>query len=151
SADPALIYEPVPGASATMEYGAAAFDRGSMRDDREHAPQPDARVRIAIVGDSLVWSEFVSLADSLPRRVGAALGPRYEVLNFGVTGYDTTQEAAWYEHTVRAFHPQIVVVVHCMNDEMIMSGPFERYATPAEHARKDAQDALFDRVAPVRR
>ena len=38
-----------------------------------------------------------------------------------------------------------------MNDLMIMSGPFERYADDDARARKDAQEALLQRVAPVRR
>lgn len=151
SADAELIYEPTPGAAVEMEYGRAAFSADGMRDDHEHSRTPDARVRVAIVGDSLVWSEFLPLDDSLPRRTEEALGAGFEVLNFGVTGYDTMQEAAWYEHAVRAFHPRVVVVVHCMNDEEIMSGPFETYATAGEREAKHAQYALAARVAPVRR
>ncbi len=95
-----LVYEPTPSSSVEMEYGAAGFDAAGMRDDEEHALAPDpARTRVAIVGDSIVWSEFLPVWDSLPERVEEALGrERYEVLPFGVSGYDTTQEAIWYEH-----------------------------------------------------
>ncbi|HJL18758.1 MAG TPA: GDSL-type esterase/lipase family protein [Sandaracinaceae bacterium LLY-WYZ-13_1] len=148
----ALIYEPVPGASVPMEYGPAAFNEGAMREDREVSPEPPPdTTRVAMIGDSLVWSEFLPVHDSLPRRTEEALGEGWEVLNFGVTGYDTTQEAAWYERAVRPYHPDVVVVVWCMNDMMIMSGPFERFADDEERARKDAQEALMARVAPVRR
>ncbi len=150
SDDPILIYEPVPSSSVPMEYGLAGFDAQSMRDDHEHSETP-AGPRLALIGDSLVWSEFVALEDALGRRTEEALGPRWEVLNFGVTGYDTTQEARWYEHAARPFSPSAVAVVWCMNDMMIMSGPFERYANEEERARKDAQEALLERVAPVRR
>lgn len=151
SADAELVYEPVASSAVQMEYGTAAFDAARIRDDREHAVVHGPLLRVAMVGDSLVWSELVAVGDSLPRRTEEALGGRAEVLNFGVTGYDTAQEARWYETAVRAFHSDVVVVVWCMNDSMIMSGPFERFANARDRARKDAQDALFARVAPVRR
>ena len=152
SENPQLIYEPTPGASVEMEYGTAGFNSAGMRDDREHAREPSpGRRRVAILGDSLVWSEFLPLYDSIPRRAEEALGQDFEVLAFGVTGYDTAQEAAWYEAAVRPFAASVVVVVFCMNDMMIMSGPFERYANDEERARKDAQEALMAREAPVRR
>lgn len=150
SDDPALVYEPVPGASVEMPYGTAGFNRAAMRDDREHTEAPDGRLRVAMLGDSIVWGEEVALGDTLPRAVERALGGRAEVLNFGVTGYDTAQEAVWYGRAVRRFRPAVVVLVYCLNDAMLMSGPYNRFATPEESARKDAQDALWDRLRPVR-
>jgi hypothetical protein len=38
-----------------------------------------------------------------------------------------------------------------MNDMMIMSGPFERFANERDRARKDAQERRIDRTASVRR
>lgn len=152
SADRELIYEPVAGSSIEMEYGLAAFNGQRLREDHEVAALPDAqRTRVAIVGDSLVWSEYLSQRDAIPSRVGEALGPSFEALNAGVTGYDTTQEARWYEVAVRPLHPRVVVLVFCMNDLLIMSGPYGRFADGDELAIKDAQDAMFARVAPVRR
>lgn len=153
SAIEGLVYEPTPSSSVEMEYGAAAFNSAGMRDDEEHALAPDpSRTRVAIVGDSIVWSEFMAHWDSLPERTEEALGrERYEVLPFGVSGYDTTQEAIFYEHAVRPFDPAVVVVVWCMNDFVIMSGPFERFAEGRDREEKDAQDAWLEEVAPVRR
>ncbi len=150
SDDARLIYEPHRGASVLMPYGVAGFNAAGMRDDREHDERGDGRTRVAVVGDSVVWGEEIALADTLPRHIEAASGGRAEVLNFGVSGYDTAQEALWYVRAVRRFRPTVVVVVYCINDVMIMSGPFNRYATPEEMRRKDEQDAFFDRVAPVR-
>ncbi len=151
SANAELIYEPVAGSSVAMEYGHAAFNAGSMRDDIEYSHERGVLPRVAMVGDSIVWSEFVALEKSLPRQVDSELNGQAELLNFGVTGYDTSQEAAWYETHVRQYHPDVVVVVYCMNDTMIMSGPFEHYATQAERARKDEQDSFFARAGPIRR
>lgn len=147
-----LVYEPRRGSSVEMEYGLASFNSAGMRDDREFSERPTERRRVIMIGDSLVWSEFMSHRDSLPQQVERALGPAsYEVLNFGVSGYDTFQEALWYERAASRFHPHTVVVVFCMNDMMIMSGPYNRYADETERRRKEAQDEMFGRVAPVRR
>lgn len=122
-----------------------------MREDRDVSVEPGDDLRVSVLGDSLVWTEFVAVSEAIPQQIDAALGEGFEVLNFGVTGYDTASEATWYENHVRNFGAQIVVVVFCMNDLMIMSGPFERYADENARARKDAQEALLERVAPVRR
>ena len=151
SDDPALVYEPAPNTSVPMPYGPAAFDAQAMRDDREHALAPEpGRTRVALVGDSIVWGEDLPLAATLPKALERALGPKWEVLGFGVTGYDTVQEEAWYRRAARPFHPAIVVVVYCMNDAFIASGPFGTWATPEELRAKDEQDALVEKLAPVR-
>jgi lysophospholipase L1-like esterase len=152
SADPALVYEPNPGASVAMPYGEAGFNREGMRDDREHALAPDGRLRIALLGDSIVWSEEVALRESLARTVERAMGgeAKVEVLAFGVSGYDTAQEARWYERAVRPYRPAVVALVYCLNDAMIASGPYNRFGTPEELDRKAAEDALWNRLAPLR-
>ncbi len=149
--DPALIYRPSEGVSVPMEYGPAQFNAAGMRDTEEHDLDARGRRRVAVVGDSLVWGEFLPVEDTIPLRLRARLGDGWEVLPFGVSGYDTAQEARWYEVAVRPYHPDVVVVVFCMNDMMIMSGPFERFATEEERAQKDRQEAMVARVAPVRR
>lgn len=152
SDDATLVYEPVPNASVPMSYGEAGFNAQSMRDDREHslAPVP-GRTRVALLGDSIVWGEDLPLDRTLPRALERELGAdRFEVLGFGVTGYDTVQEAEWYRRTVRAFHPAIVILVYCLNDIFIASGPFNKWATPAELQVKEDQEALANSLAPVR-
>ncbi len=147
-----LVYEPRPSSAVQMEYGVAGFDAEGRRSDGSARAELGGRVDVAMLGDSLVWSEYVAVDDSLPAQTEAALGSEgFRVSNFGVSGYDTAQEAIYYEHRVRPHHPDVVVVVFCMNDLFIASGPFGRFATDEERARKDAQDAMFDRVARVRR
>jgi len=153
SEDEELVYEPTPSSRVEMEYGVAGFERHGIRSEHgvSDGPEP-GRTRVAFVGDSIVWSEYMAAWDALPQRTEEALGrANYEVLNFGVSGYDTGQEALWYEQAVRPMHPSVVVVVFCMNDFFVMSGPFERHAEGAQRARKDAQDAFFETAAPIRR
>jgi len=42
------------------------------------------------------------------------------------------------------------VLVYCLNDLFIASGPFNKWATPDELRAKDDQDALVEKLAPVR-
>ena len=152
STDPELVYEPVPSSRMEMEYGLAEFNASRLREADETASEPaPGTTRVVVLGDSLVWSEYLPTYAAIPQRAEEALGAGFEVLNAGVSGYDTAEEARWYELAVRPLHPDVVVLVYCMNDMMIMSGPFERFAEGEARAAKDAQDAFFEAAAPVRR
>lgn len=147
-----LVYEPRPSSSVEMGYGVAGFDALRRRWDGTERPATPERVEVALVGDSLAWGELVAFADSLSVQTERALGEStYRVSSFGVSGYDTRQEAIYYEHRVRPLEPDVVVVIFCLNDLFIASGPFGRFATEEELALKDAQDRMFDRIARVRR
>jgi len=123
-----------------------------MRDDREHSRAPDpARPRVAMLGDSLVWSEEVSIEDSLPRRLEHALAASHaEVLNFGVTGYDTAQEAAWFERQVRQFRPGVVVVVYCMKRHDDHERPFNRFRRRTKRCAKTNRTYCSTALRPLR-
>lgn len=151
SSDPARVYEPTPASSVEMEYGPAGFNVQSMRELGDVPREVGADRRVAVVGDSLVWGEFLAIEQAIPQQMDLALGEGWQALNFGVSGYDTSDEVAYYEAHVREFGAEVVVVVFCMNDMMIMSGPFERFADSEARARKTAQEALLEARAPVRR
>jgi hypothetical protein len=140
SDDPRLVYEPVPGAGEFNSVGA--------RDAREFESHPSGR-RIAVLGDSIAWGEHLSFRETFPHQLEGLLAPA-EVINFGVTGYDTADELARYERVVRPLHPTDVVVVYCLNDILIMSGPWNVHGDEAARARKKAQDELLEEIAPVR-
>lgn len=142
--DPELVYVPRPRSSFAMPYGDAAFSAEGLR---RSSPVP-AGPSVAMVGDSLVWGELVSEDDSLPAQLEQQLD--LPVLNFGVTGYDTTQQAGWYERAVRPHAPNVVVVVFCLNDLLTMSGPFHLTATPDQLEAYAAEREALDAAAPVR-
>lgn len=146
-----LVYEPRPESRVEMEYGWAGFDDVRRRWDGERHVPWDADVRVALIGDSLAWSEFVAYDDSLAVQTEAALGDRFRVSSFGVSGYDVTEQARYYPARVAPLEPDVVVLVFCLNDLFLASGPHGRFATDEERARKDEQDRWFDEVARVRR
>lgn len=148
-ADPELVYVPRPGAAVRMDYGLAAFDERGLRVS-ERGASPTAEQRVIVLGDSLVWGELLPAEDSLPAALGDALGPTAEVLNLGVSGYDTTQEAGWYLRAGRPLHPDAVVLVYCLNDMLIQSGPHELYATAEGQRALAAERRWLDAQAPLR-
>ena len=139
--DPDLIYTPIPGASMEMDYGPvevnAAGGRGTL-----------TSARVAMLGDSLVWGELLADKDTIPARLQERLGQ--PVLNFGVTGYSTRQEADWYARTVRAHRPDVVVLVYCLNDMLMMSGPMHLYATPDVRRQWLDERNWIQQTAPLR-
>ena len=144
--DPELGYVPRPSSAHEMAYGVARHDRWGFRDD-DPAPATD-QPRVAMLGDSLVWGELVGEHDTLPARLEAELG--VEVLNLGVSGYATAQEVAWYRRKGRAFDPDLVVLVFCLNDLLTMSGPLQVYGSDADLSAYQAERARLDARAPFR-
>jgi lysophospholipase L1-like esterase len=149
-ADGELIYVPRPGARVEMDYGVAAFNDQGLREEGHVPEAPGSDVRVAVLGDSLVWGELLAREDAVPAALDRALGEGFEVLNFGVTGYATAQEAGWYRRTVRRFSPDVVVVVFCLNDFLVMSGPLHLYGDAAAEEAWAAERAWLDAVAPIR-
>ena len=143
--DEELIYIPRPGRSVPMDYGEAAFNHAGLRGPE---PSESSRVRVVMLGDSLVWGELLAEEHTLSARLREALD--VEVLNAGVTGYDTTQELGWYRRQVRPLHPDVVVVVYCLNDMLTMSGPLQLYARPEVRQRWLEERIWLDEAAPLR-
>ena len=67
------------------------------------------KTRIALVGDSFTFGEDVTYEQSWGNLLEKALGPDYEVLNFGVGGYGVDQAYLRYEKDVRQWKPKIVI------------------------------------------
>jgi len=75
--------------------------------------------RISFLGDSFTFGEGVHFEDTYPRRIERALQTStrpVESLNFGVGGYNTSQEAALFKSLVLKSTPDVVVLGYTMND-----------------------------------
>jgi lysophospholipase L1-like esterase len=79
-----------------------------------------ASFRIALVGDSHAFGFGVSFEHTVGERLASILavktGRRFEVLNFGVSGYNSQQELAVFRTDVLAFSPDLVILLPCNND-----------------------------------
>ena len=91
--------------------------------DREPPPRVEGRKRIAVLGDSFVWGVGARYGERFTEVLQRKL-PRFDVLNYGVSGYGTTQELAQLDSVLDA-KPDYVVVALCLSNDVTDSiSPF---------------------------
>ncbi len=121
STDPVLRYELIPNARARAETGAeVGINALGFRGPIPAMPKPPDVERILLIGDSETLGpklrEDETLAARLEDTLGARLGRRTEVVNFGVEGYDTAQETRLFELRGAALAPDVVLLYFVSND-----------------------------------
>lgn len=118
--DPVLGWLPAPHIQARQHFEGDALitTNGMGLRDREHTRQkPPETLRIAVLGDSFTAAVQVPVEQAWWRVMedelgdcAALSGRRPDVLNFAVSGYSTAQELLMFNHRVRAFHPDVVLL-----------------------------------------
>lgn len=109
--------------------------------DWETEKAPDA-VRVALLGDSLVFGQGVNDEETIGAQLEEILndqaksGVRFEVLNFGVSGYDTGHEIQVLKHYALQFHPDIVLLHFFLNDLLYVSD-YSFYGEMFEQAERE--------------
>lgn len=119
SDDETLIYELEPLARARAWDTDVAVNSAGFRDREFEPARREGVARIVALGDSITFGNGIPLADTWPKRLERLLldaGRPTEVLNLGVGGYDTLQEAVMLERIGLRYAPDEVVVCFCMND-----------------------------------
>jgi hypothetical protein len=115
-----LLYEPIPGPSTTGDK----VNSDGLRDREYSVAKPAGIRRILVLGDDVVHGYGVAAEDSLPKRLEAtyqANGHSVEVLNFGVSGYNTEQEIEFFKTKGIKYRPDIVVMTYVLNDNRYAS------------------------------
>jgi lysophospholipase L1-like esterase len=91
-----------------------------FRSAKDFTPIPDPRtLRVAVLGDSFTFGWGASDDESYPSQLERLLNSEYgptEVLNAGVCGVGTGDEALWYDLWVSRFHPNLVILTVVPND-----------------------------------
>lgn len=126
-----LIVSQVDGPSGPLADRFAVtyrFNRDGFRDRDWSESKPADTFRIAVLGDSFTCGMGTHENDTFPRQLEAYLNrtrpttaPRYEVMNFGIPGWDTVQERRSYQQVARRYHPDLVLLVMVSNDDMSAS------------------------------
>lgn len=131
--DPVLGWRNKPGASVvynrreyktTVEINALGF-----RDVERSVAKPPGRPRVLVIGDSFVEAYSVERDQSLTRRLEALAtesGCPVDVVNAGVHGYSTDQEALWYEREAGPLGADVVVIAAYYND--LLHNARDRYS-----------------------
>ena len=146
SEDPILGFENAPGATKTLifrERGDGPARRVPMRVNEQGFRGPavplertPGRARVACVGDSHTFGEGVLDGETWPARLALQLARRWtasedglrrapEVINAGVSAYDTLQEVVWMERRVLPYRPDLVLLQYYVNDAAARGLPFE--------------------------
>ena len=117
-----LVYEM---RSSTRLNEALATNSSGFRDDEFSIEKPEGTYRIVVVGDSLTigWNEpceqtYPAVLEALLNR-DCRGDRRFEVYNMGVGGYNAAQELELVKSKALAFHPDLVLVQYCTNDNLI--------------------------------
>lgn len=104
-----------------------------MRDTEKLPIASDAVSRIVVLGDSFTFGYRVSGDSSYPSVLEqklnqGAIETRFEVLNLGVCGYNTRDQAIVLEHKGLPWRPDLVVLGYVLNDpETDPVQPLTRY------------------------
>src|SRR5262249_21262173 len=114
-ADPYTGFRLMPGGAGHFQMGIPAVANShGHRAVEVPLKKPPGVFRILVIGDSFTVGANVRQEEAYPkvleRRLRAAYGPRIEVINAGVGGWDPIQYAEYFEHYGREFEPDLVLV-----------------------------------------
>jgi len=119
---PGLLYELTPGFEGEHESVDVRVNSVGMRDDEPLPGDDPERVRIVVLGDSTTFGFGVANGETYSDVLETYLNERartglvYEVLNMGVVGYSTLNEAVVLEEKALLYDPDLVIVGYNLND-----------------------------------
>jgi len=90
-----------------------------MRDYEYAEAKPEGVLRIAVLGDSVAAGLGVGMDETFPKQLEKLFrekGTKCEVMNFGVNGYNLSQEVASFKKKALRFYPDIAVLCFNIND-----------------------------------
>lgn len=109
-----------------FSYGISINSHG-MRYREVPLQKPAGVTRVAVLGDSFVWGIGVSDHDRFTELVENRSGGKYELLNFGVSGYGPIQHYLMFEEIVTDFRPEIVLITFCLGNDFADNVFWRRY------------------------
>ena len=119
-----LLYKPSPG-MANQAYGVwNRINSAGFRDREFQTKKPAGVKRIVFLGDSVVYGYGIESEGTIPKELEKIFrenGQPVEVLNFGVSGYETEQSVEFFKTTALAFQPDLVIVGYTLNDSIYAS------------------------------
>lgn len=160
SSVPGLPFELTPGAHGTYAGAEVSINALGQRGPEIERAKPPGTFRVVAIGDSLTFGYGAPQDDvwpaALERRLGAdpsRVGARaVQVVNLGVSAYNSANEARVLEAKALDFDPDVIVVGYFLNDPQIAPLPaLQRwFRTPAlwerSHLLRLADAWLFARA-----
>lgn len=148
--DDRMGYRLRPGASAhfkTPEFETDIRINSAGVRDEEFGPKAADERRIVVLGDSLVMSVQVPLQQTFAKRLEARLNAnpargrwRYRVINAGVQGYGPVEEKLFFEHVVRDFQADAVIVAVFVGNDALEAISSAAKLAPSRRTADVARD-----------
>ncbi len=115
-----------PGFAGVTHLGVpVVVDSIGLRSPEVATPKPAGTRRVLVLGDSVTFGAGVPEEQTFSRRLEAQLRSELacpvEVVNAGVSGYGTVEEADLFEEVGLALAPDVVIVLHVENDNVAVS------------------------------
>jgi len=158
SENPIIGYEPIPNLNdenlSVQYYGYRGASNNMGYRDYDHSIKkaPNSR-RVAVIGDSVtagLWiNEDENIFTTIMEKKLNQMGYTSDVMNFGVSGYNTRQEVETLKERGLRYKPDLVVVAYCLNDRSQDDGNI--LGLLLEEERKVAGDSSLSqaRVNPI--
>lgn len=126
SSVPGLAYELIPNREKFSHGAMIRTNSFGMRDTEPTLNKNASLLRIIVLGDSFTFGFGVSedqtysnILEKLLNEFTINVHCQYEVLNFGVGGYSTRDEAIVFKHKILPWNPRLVVIGYVLNDPEI--------------------------------
>jgi hypothetical protein len=125
SSVPGLAYELAPSTKKRSQGTVIKTNSVGMRDKEYALAKGASTFRVAAIGDSFTFGYGVFGEEAYPEVLESLLNEsahderQYEVLNFGVGGYDTRDEAVVLRHKALPWDPDLVILGYVLNDPEI--------------------------------
>lgn len=124
-----LLYKPIPNAESFVYHVDNKINSQGFR-DREFEVEKKNATRILFLGDSVVYGYALNLDQTLPKQVETLFQKKnksVEILNFGVSGYETEQEIEFFKENGLRFKPDFVLVGYTLNDSNYASWELDQF------------------------
>ncbi len=117
---PQLGYVHPQSTSYRLGRNRVSLNSHGFRDDEMPLEKPPGERRILVLGDSVTFGWGVDQGEDFPARLEALLrkqqGGAWQVINSGVNGYNSQQQAEFFATKGIRFQPDIVLLVYVAND-----------------------------------
>ena len=153
--EPGVVYRLRPGLEAWFKLQRFTTSSAGLRDREYDRAKPEGTFRIAVIGDSYTMGSGVAddeiyhalLEEALNAEAGAT---SYELINFGVGGYNLLQELGVIEHEALGWDPDLILLAVVENDEPVPPLAYFRRVFPGEPELARHDEPPLPPPAPTR-